>query len=204
VPQAIKRALWARDGGCRFPGCGRKRFVDAHHIEHWSTGGETSLANLMLLCSKHHTQVHEGGFRIEKDYRDRWFFRRPDGRAVPACGYRAADTRDDGLAVEDEYFAVHGSVHTSAEVSRVAEPSAEAYGAKRARRQAAHHHPSPQRARMPRACANATATGRPRHRQQAHPGDAAAMTVLRDLSWNCNPVRPHIPPITQPGVQLLA
>src|SRR5690606_9458124 len=154
VPQAIKRALWARDGGCRFPGCGRKRFVDAHHIEHWSTGGETSLANLMLLCSKHHTLVHEGGFRIEKDYRDRWFFRRPDGRAVPACGYRASDTRDDGLAVEDEYFAVHGSVHTSAEASRVAEPSAEAYGAKRARRQAAHHHPSPQRARMPRACAN--------------------------------------------------
>src|SRR5690606_39825144 len=145
---------WARDGGCRFPGCGRKRFVDAHHIEHWSTGGETSLANLMLLCSKHHTLVHEGGFRIEKDYRDRWFFRRPDGRAVPACGYRAADTRDDGVAVEDEYFAVHGSVHTSAEASRVAEPSAEAYGAKRARRQAAHHHLSPQRARMPRACAN--------------------------------------------------
>src|SRR5690606_41503731 len=66
----------------------------------WSTGGETSLANLMLLCSKHHTLVHEGGFRIEKDYRDRWFFRRPDGRAVPACGYRAADMRDDGAAID--------------------------------------------------------------------------------------------------------
>jgi hypothetical protein len=85
----------------------------------------------MLLCSKHHTLVHEGGFRIEKDYRDRWFFRRPDGRAVPACGYRAADTRDDGVAVEGEYFAAHQSVHPSAEASRVAEPSAEAYGARR-------------------------------------------------------------------------
>ena len=62
VPAAIKRALWARDKGCRFPGCGRKRFVDAHHIEHWSAGGETSLANLMLLCTQHHALVHEGGF----------------------------------------------------------------------------------------------------------------------------------------------
>jgi hypothetical protein len=120
VPQAIKRALWARDGGCRFPGCGRRRFVDAHHIEHWSAGGETSLA-----------------FRIEKDYRDRWFFRRPDGRAVPACGYRTADMRDDSVAVEDEYFAVHQSVHTSAEASTVAEPSAEVYRVKRARRPSA-------------------------------------------------------------------
>ena len=39
----------------------------------------------MLLCTQHHRLVHEGGFRIEKDYRDRWFFKRPDGRAVPAC-----------------------------------------------------------------------------------------------------------------------
>jgi hypothetical protein len=135
VPQAIKRALWARDGGCRFPGCGRRRFVDAHHIEHWSTGGETSLANLMLLCSKHHTLVHEGGFRIEKDYRDRWFFRRPDGRAVPACGYRASDMQDDEVATEVDYFAARRSAHSSdnpsvrpsAEGSRVAEPSAGLY-----------------------------------------------------------------------------
>ncbi|MEX0709064.1 MAG: DUF222 domain-containing protein [Woeseia sp.] len=122
VPQAIKRALWARDQGCRFPGCGQRRFVDAHHIEHWSAGGETSLTNLMLLCSKHHTLIHEGGFRIVKDYRDRWFFRRPDGRAVPTCGYRAADMCDEDAAAQDEYFQVDHSAHPSAEGSRVAEP----------------------------------------------------------------------------------
>jgi hypothetical protein len=102
VTTAIRRALWARDKGCRFPGCGRTRFVDAHHIEHWSGGGETSLANTMLLCTAHHRLVHEGGFRIEKDYQDRWFFKRPDGRAVPSCGYRPEDVLDD-------------DVHTSAE-----------------------------------------------------------------------------------------
>jgi predicted HNH restriction endonuclease len=76
-------------------GCHNRRFVDAHHIEHWSAGGETNLDNLMLLCSRHHRLVHEGGFRIERDYQNHWFFKRPDGRAVPACGYRASDTIDD-------------------------------------------------------------------------------------------------------------
>lgn len=56
VPTAIKRALWARDRSCRFPGCGNTRFADAHHIRHWADGGETSLDNLMLLCSRHHQQ----------------------------------------------------------------------------------------------------------------------------------------------------
>lgn len=95
VPTAIKRALIARDKGCAFPGCHHTRFVDAHHIEHWSAGGETSLDNLMLLCSRHHKLVHEGGFTLQRDYQNRWFFKRPDGRAIPACGYRTQDTIDD-------------------------------------------------------------------------------------------------------------
>ena len=97
VPKAIKRALRSRDKRCVFPGCHHTRFVDAHHIEHWSAGGETSLDNLMLLCSQHHKLVHEGGFVIERDYQNRWFFKRPDGRAVPACGYRTEDISDDDL-----------------------------------------------------------------------------------------------------------
>lgn len=88
VPKSIQRAVRARDNDCcTFPGCNNRRFLDCHHVEHWSDGGETSLDNLMLLCTKHHTLVHEGGFRIEKDYRDRWFFMKPDGVAVPECGY---------------------------------------------------------------------------------------------------------------------
>jgi hypothetical protein len=88
VPKAIQRALRARDNaGCKFPGCKNRRYLHSHHVEHWSNGGETSLDNLMLLCTKHHTLVHEGGFRIEKDFRNRWYFQRPDGIAVPECGY---------------------------------------------------------------------------------------------------------------------
>ena len=88
IPKAIARAVRARDNSCcTFPGCRNQRFLNCHHIEHWSNGGETSMDNLMLLCTKHHALVHEGGFRIERDFRDKWYFARPDGIAVPQCGY---------------------------------------------------------------------------------------------------------------------
>lgn len=61
----------------------------------WSAGGETSLDILLLLCTRHHRLVHEGGFSIAKDYLDRWYFRRSDGIAVPQCGYRLEDILDD-------------------------------------------------------------------------------------------------------------
>lgn len=88
VPKAMQRAVRARDNnGCVFPGCTNHRYLHCHHVEHWADGGETRLENLMLLCTKHHTLVHEGGFRIEKDFLDHWCFVRPDGIAVPDVGY---------------------------------------------------------------------------------------------------------------------
>ena len=78
------RALRRRDSGCRFPGCGSRRFTAAHHVWWWSLGGPTDLANLVLLCSFHHTLVHENGWRLElaRDGRVRWY--RPDGRRYRA------------------------------------------------------------------------------------------------------------------------
>ena len=70
IPPAVRRALEARDRGCRFPGCGL-RFTDAHHVKHWADGGETKLGNLLLLCSHHHRLVHEEGWRVEWWGRDR-------------------------------------------------------------------------------------------------------------------------------------
>jgi len=51
----------------------------------------------MLLCGRHHKLVHEGGFVIERDFQNRWFFKRPDGRAVPDCGYSKLDMMDDDV-----------------------------------------------------------------------------------------------------------
>ena len=48
----------------------------------------------MLLCTKHHTLVHEGGFRIGTDFQGSWIFLRPDGIAVPDTGYHSRDMLD--------------------------------------------------------------------------------------------------------------
>ncbi|MXW44412.1 MAG: DUF222 domain-containing protein [Gammaproteobacteria bacterium] len=85
VPPAIRRALRVRDGGCRFPGCDRSRYVHAHHIKHWADGGETALDNLVTLCSFHHRLVHEGGYGVHVDGGE-IKFTRPDGRVIPAAG----------------------------------------------------------------------------------------------------------------------
>jgi Domain of unknown function (DUF222) len=59
VPLDLFRAVAARDGGCRYPGCDRKvSWCDAHHIHYWRNMGPTELENLVLLCSRHHHLVH--------------------------------------------------------------------------------------------------------------------------------------------------
>jgi len=66
VPGATRRALIARDRGCRFPGCDcPPAWTDAHHVKHWADGGPTTLDNLILLCRRHHRLVHEEGWTLE-------------------------------------------------------------------------------------------------------------------------------------------
>ena len=81
ISPALRRALAARDGHCRFPGCQTRR-ADAHHVEHWAHGGATALDNLVLLCRRHHRAVHEGGFRVALGAAGDVRFVRPDGRPL--------------------------------------------------------------------------------------------------------------------------
>ena len=72
------RQIRHRDRECRFPGCGSRRFTEAHHIVWWRNGGRTDLENLVLICSFHHRLVHEYGWRLDGTATDlRWS--RPDG-----------------------------------------------------------------------------------------------------------------------------
>jgi len=82
IPPAIRRALNARDRGCRFPGCDATAHVEGHHIEHWAHGGETKLSNLTSLCRVHHRLVHEGRFGVEHRGHGVFRFTRPDGEVL--------------------------------------------------------------------------------------------------------------------------
>lgn len=79
IPAWLLRQLRHRDGGCAWPGCGRQRWLHAHHIRHWADGGATDSDNLLLLCGYHHRLVHEGGWKIRVSPSGRLRFVRPDG-----------------------------------------------------------------------------------------------------------------------------
>jgi len=60
-----REALVARDRGCAYPGCtAPARWAEAHHIVHWKDGGPTDLANLVLLCRRHHRVLHHSPWQV--------------------------------------------------------------------------------------------------------------------------------------------
>ncbi len=57
-------ALIARDAGCSFPGCNvAPHYCERHHVIAWYDGGTTDLGNLTLVCSYHHHQFAQRGWR---------------------------------------------------------------------------------------------------------------------------------------------
>lgn len=76
-----RRAVIIRDGDhCAVPGCDRpSHWCDVHHLVPYRPG-RTDLDNLVLLCRRHHTAVHELRWRLWRDETDRYRFEPPDGR----------------------------------------------------------------------------------------------------------------------------
>ncbi len=65
VSDPLRELLGTLDGErCRFPGCTRHSKLHAHHVVFWRDGGRTDLANLVLVCSRHHTLIHVRGFAL--------------------------------------------------------------------------------------------------------------------------------------------
>jgi hypothetical protein len=84
IPPAIRRVLMLRDRGCAFPGCTHTRFLHGHHIRHWLHGGETSVDNLVMLCTAHHHLIHEGGWSVGRGEDGELVFTSAAGKPLPS------------------------------------------------------------------------------------------------------------------------
>jgi hypothetical protein len=63
VTAATRRAVIARDQGCRFPACtAPATWCDIHHVTPRAAGDDHAISNLVLLCRRHHTLVHRRGW----------------------------------------------------------------------------------------------------------------------------------------------
>src|SRR5437868_433679 len=82
TPTWVRKALHARDRGCRWPGCqAPTAWCDAHHLTWWVHDGQTAVDDMILTCRWHHTRVHEGGWSIRLDpTTGDVHVTRPDGR----------------------------------------------------------------------------------------------------------------------------
>ncbi|WP_211223872.1 HNH endonuclease signature motif containing protein [Pseudonocardia asaccharolytica] len=65
IPDGLRRAVAARDGGCAFPGFGSTpSWCECHHILPWEHGGPTERDNLVMLCRVHHRMMHSSGWMV--------------------------------------------------------------------------------------------------------------------------------------------
>ena len=64
---AQRKALLIRDQTCRAEHCDIPgTWSEAHHWVPWQAGGETDLANAVLLCSHHHHRAHDPAFDSQR------------------------------------------------------------------------------------------------------------------------------------------
>ncbi len=67
-PADMARTVIARDVHCVFPGCRKKAaHTDLDHVQAYKSGDETSGANLMSLCRRHHRFKHEKNWTVTRD-----------------------------------------------------------------------------------------------------------------------------------------
>ncbi|HEX4729498.1 MAG TPA: DUF222 domain-containing protein, partial [Jatrophihabitans sp.] len=58
-----RKALFARDRGCTFPGCTRTAAQsEIHHTTDWARGGRTDLTTMAIACGYHNTEGPKQGW----------------------------------------------------------------------------------------------------------------------------------------------
>jgi len=65
-PVPTRKAIAARDRGCRFPSCDRPAaWCDVHHVHWGELGGHTNVTNGVLLCGFHHHLIHDDRWTLD-------------------------------------------------------------------------------------------------------------------------------------------
>ena len=85
IPPAVRRALRTRDRGCRFPGCTARRFIDAHHIEHWAKRRHHRSRESRPTLQRPSPAPARRRLRHPAAGRRGPTFLRPDGRPIPTA-----------------------------------------------------------------------------------------------------------------------
>jgi hypothetical protein len=82
IPPATRRAVLRRDHQCcAVPGCRNSQYLDIHHIQPRSAGGENDADNLIALCGAHHRAAHRGELEVTGRVSTAVHFRHADGKA---------------------------------------------------------------------------------------------------------------------------
>ncbi|MCL2796411.1 MAG: HNH endonuclease, partial [Microbacteriaceae bacterium] len=56
-----------RDRHCRAEDCSTPAaWCEAHHLKPWSQGGNTDLADGILLCNHHHHRAHDARYETQR------------------------------------------------------------------------------------------------------------------------------------------
>ncbi len=78
--RAQRRALRALYPTCSIPGCDITfDRCKIHHIIWWRNGGRTDLDNLLPVCARHHSKIHDADWHIELGPNRELTIRFPDG-----------------------------------------------------------------------------------------------------------------------------
>ena len=67
ISTGLRRAIQIRDRHCQFAGCTTTwLWCDIHHLTPRHDDGPNSQANLVLLCRRHHSMIHQGGYALAR------------------------------------------------------------------------------------------------------------------------------------------
>lgn len=83
LPAKTTRVVRARDGHCRWPGCGEGHGLQVHHMVPRSWGGTDAFDNLVSVCARHHRLLVPHGELVLTGNPNR-----PDGLSLERAAHR--------------------------------------------------------------------------------------------------------------------